>query len=188
MQRNLIFLLLLLMALGFLGAQATQLKDLYPGDEDGSPNNFFVNGDLLYFRADSAEAGVELWVSDGTGQGTRMLLDLNPGDTVAAGNSNPDEFILLGQQLLFKARNNVNGLELWTTDGTAEGTLQVSDIQPGSGNGTPFDLLVANGLLYFTANDGTNGSELWTSDGTASGTQLAVEIQPGSGSGNPGNP
>jgi ELWxxDGT repeat protein len=186
MMKQLYLFLVLALGAGAAQAQAVQLKDIYPGEEDSSPRNFFVDGDRMFFRADSADANVELWITDGTSAGTQMVLDINPGDTTAAGNSNPDEFTSFNGEVFFKARNASNGLELWATDGTAAGTREIIDIQPGDGNGNPFGFGIYNDQLYFTANDGTNGGELWFSDGTAAGTRLAVDFQPGSGTGNPG--
>jgi len=36
-------------------------------------------GSLLYFSARDANHGRELWVSDGTARGTRLVMDINPG-------------------------------------------------------------------------------------------------------------
>jgi ELWxxDGT repeat protein len=60
-----------------------------------------------------------------------------------------------------------HGIELWATDGTAEGTGMLGDINPGPGNGLP---RVSNrggivfGLgdrVYFVGSDGASGDELW---------------------------
>ena len=46
-------------------------------------------GGTLYFTADDGGSGVELWRSDGTGAGTRLVKDINPGE----GDSSPDSLI-----------------------------------------------------------------------------------------------
>jgi ELWxxDGT repeat protein len=88
----------------------------------------------------------------------------------------------LGDTLLFAANDGVHGLELWKSDGTADGTVLVKDIIPGS-VGVPyiFPNGELNGRLFFSTEDGIHGRELWTTDGTEAGTTLFKDINPGSG-------
>lgn len=165
--------------------QPTLVKDIFPGSEDANPTRFFPFQDKLIFRADSAEAGVELWISDGTETGTFMVRDINSDPGLSAGNSNPDNFTVYQDSIYFKARAAGFGDELWVTDGTPEGTRLVADIFAGEDNSNPFDIVVFQDLLYFTARDGEFSSEMRVSDGTAAGTQLLIDIQPGGGPGNP---
>ncbi|MBA4192304.1 MAG: hypothetical protein C0467_30405, partial [Planctomycetaceae bacterium] len=82
--------------------------------------------------------------------------------------------------LFFSASDVTNGRELWRSDGTAAGTVLVTDVNT-SGNADPTNLTNVNGTLFFRAN-GANGQELWSSDGTAAGTVLVTDIRPGGGS------
>lgn len=185
MRKRLLYLLVLMVTGGMLIAQPALVRDFNPGTEDGNPTSFFAFGDRLLLRADSADSGVEPWITAADGSGATLLLEINPGDTVSAGNSNPSNWTLYNDLVYFKARSASFGDELWVTDGTPAGTSQVIDIQAGDGNGNPFDIIVFNDLLYFTANDGINSSELWRSDGTAAGTELVIDIRPGNAPGNP---
>ncbi len=81
--------------------------------------------------------------------------------------------------LYFGASDGTNGTELWKSDGTSAGTVQVRDIRPGASDAFPDYLTNVNGTLYFRANDGANGTELWKSDGTSAGTVLVRNISPG---------
>ena len=54
-----------------------------------APKQLTAVGDLVYFSADDGIHGEELWVSDGTTAGTRMVEDLNPGP----GGSLPGVFV-----------------------------------------------------------------------------------------------
>ena len=63
--------------------------------------------------------GRELWVSDGTRDGTRMISDIRPGPN----SSEPSEFAGYGGKVYFRADNGVTGQDPWRTDGTADNTL-----------------------------------------------------------------
>jgi ELWxxDGT repeat protein len=93
--------------------------------------------------------------------------------------SNPSLLTAVGSRLYFRANDGTTGRELWTSDGTAAGTVLLKDIFPGTSGSNPDYLTAVGGRLYFRANDGTTGVELWTSDGTAAGTVLVADIFPG---------
>lgn len=101
-----------------------------------------------------------------------LLKDVAP----AGGSSNASDFTTLGNLTFFTANDNSNGVELWKTDGTANGTVMVKDIAPGAASSAPQQMTVFNGKLYFTANDQVHGRELWSTDGTANGTQMVMDI------------
>jgi trimeric autotransporter adhesin len=121
-------------------------------------------GNLLYMSGWDKDHGTELWVSDGTALGTRMLVDLNPG----AASSYPSEFGVVGTTLYFNCLLPASGYELCKSDGTPGGTLLVKDIK-ASGDSDPINLQSLRGELYFSADTGAN-RQLWTSDGTAAST------------------
>ncbi len=169
--------------------EGTQLvKDIYSGISDygyannSSPLYFTKLNDQLYFSASDGDNGRELWVSDGTTEGTQLVKDIYSGsnDYGNAFSSYPRYFTKLNDQLYFAADDAENGRELWVSDGTTEGTHLVKDINPGSNSSYAKDLSEFNDQLYFTADDGENGSELWVSDGTTEGTHLVKDINPGS--------
>ncbi|MBE9048757.1 hypothetical protein IQ255_31025 [Pleurocapsales cyanobacterium LEGE 10410] len=164
------------------------LKDINPGSASSasySPENFTVFNDQLYFTAEDGENGEELWVSDGTTDGTRLVADINPGSNNFGGSS-PGNLTVFNGELYFGATDGENGRELWVSDGTTAGTQLLKDINPGSASSSPENFTVFNDQLYFTAEDGENGEELWVSDGTTDGTQLVADINPGSASSNLG--
>jgi ELWxxDGT repeat protein len=155
----------------------------YSGTYPFAPEGFTEFQDKLYFSANGDENNRELWVTDGTKEGTQLLADINPNDS-----SNPSNFIEFNDKLYFSADDGENGQELWVTDGTTENTQLAADIAPGITNyefgAVPNssylnNFTAFNNKLYFAANDGENGIELWTSDGTAESTQLLVDLAPG---------
>ena len=169
------------------------------GEPSGSfPNDFIELNGKLYFSADDGENGRELWVSDGTSEGTNLVADINLGSSYGyANSSDPSNFTKFNNKLYFSADDGENGRELWVSDGTTGGTNLVADIYPGIDNyGDAYgsqlplyeDFTEFKGRLYFSAVDGENGRELWVSDGTSEGTNLLKDINPGSDGSYPSNP
>jgi ELWxxDGT repeat protein len=83
------------------------------------------------------------------------------------------------------AADSSGGAELWRSDGTEGGTVQVEDLRPGPAGSDPRDLAVAGGVLYFSADEGTGGHEPWQSDGTAAGTRRVIDLYAGAVGSNP---
>jgi ELWxxDGT repeat protein len=124
-----------------------------------------ING-TVYFHAKNAETGRELWRTDGTDEGTQLVVDLRPGTADSIETNAYAQFANINGTLFFRANDGIHGIDLWKTDGTPEGTQLVKDLgDPVSGYG-PDTMLNANGTLYF-AHD---RQELWKSDGTPADT------------------
>lgn len=100
-----------------------------------------------------------------------ILIDLN-----ANGASTPSDFIEVNNVTYFVATNAANGRELWTTDGTTQGTKMLVDVNVGVGSSDPTSLVNVNGVLYFSAKDSANGRELWRTDGTVAGTSMVKDL------------
>lgn len=111
----------------------------------------------LYFAAQGESEGFELWSTDGTTEGTRLVRDINPH-----GPSSPEGFTVAGGKLYFSANDGVHGFELWESDGTTAGTRLVHDLAPGLTSSLPEELTAVGSRLYFRADDGVHGTELWT--------------------------
>jgi len=143
-----------------------------------SPRRFLDIGGRALFAAASDE-GEELWVTDGTPDGTKMVRDINPGP----GDSSP-LFFPFGTSALFFATDALHGRELWRTDGTPAGTSLVKDITPGPASAIDLDRAVLqDGKLIFAVRSPANGqpATLWSSDGTPAGTKLFFTYKPETG-------
>ncbi|KQC28663.1 ELWxxDGT repeat protein [Flagellimonas eckloniae] len=145
-------------------------------DEDSEFIDF--NGKLVVSANDGTH-GYELWISDGTQEGTKMIKDINPGSASSMYNEfYAKTFTVINDRLYFIADDGVYGSELWTSDGTESGTYRITDIAQGIGNhfgSYPLHLTGYNGMIYFSASDGT-GSALYRTDGTSEGTIKLVEL------------
>lgn len=115
-------------------SQPFLVKDIATGSESafqyGSPNPVALNGKLIFVAYVTAK-GSELWVSDGTAAGTKMLKDIRVGST-DAGIRN---LYASGNYVYFFANDGTHGNEVWRTDGTATGTILIQDIAPGTTDG-----------------------------------------------------
>jgi len=123
-------------------------------------------GNRLVFPASETGLGRELWTTDGTVAGTRLLADLCPGACSAVGTVWP----AFQNRIYFSAADAQHGLELWVTDGTAAGTRLVRDLCPGTCSSAPADPVALGGALLFTAKDAEGHRQVWKTDGTAAGT------------------
>jgi ELWxxDGT repeat protein len=91
----------------------------------------------------------------------------------------PTDSVIVNGVSFFAANDGVHGMELWKSDGTADGTAIVKDIVRGGGSSNIISMTAFNGrsVIFFTANrDGTRS--LWRSDGTAGGTQELKNLGP----------
>ena len=148
----------------------------------GAPSQFsspMVVGSTLYFFATDTATGAELWKTDGTIAGTVLVKDINPGTGNAFELDSAPPCTALGSLLVFAADDGSHGVELWKSDGTAEGTVMIKDIAPGADSSSPSGFVVAGDHVFFVANDQVHGRELWVTDGTEFGTHMVADLMPG---------
>ena len=164
------------------------VKDINTATASANPTDLTdVNG-TLFFAATTGISDTELWKSDGTPIGTVLVKDIKPG-LIGPPGSNPAHLTNVNGTLFFTADDDTSGVELWKSDGTPAGTVQVKDINlafPGA-TSSPANLTAVGNTLYFTANNGVNGVELWKSDGTPAGTVQVKDIYAGAFDAAPAN-
>jgi ELWxxDGT repeat protein len=173
------------------GTAATKpvlVKDIQPGVAGSGPYGLTDFNGTLVFGANTGVDSSELWRSNGTRGGTRLVRRFDVTDGVWYRSPAPGQFTPVDGTLFFTAAaQTVLNRELWKTDGTSRGTTLVRDIKPGSDTSRPRELTEANGMLFFVADDGLRGDELWKSDGSAGGTAVVKEFWPGAQSSHPEN-
>jgi ELWxxDGT repeat protein len=133
------------------GTAATSIND--PGQ--------VANGNILYYvPANDPVTGPEVWRTDGTEVGTRVVKDITPG---VGGLSVPSLFALRGGVGILR------GGEIYaSSDGTAAGTSLLNTVDgDGYGANTP---VVLGDRGYFVGGFTPFGQALWRTDGSPAGT------------------
>ncbi len=147
----------------------------------------FFNGTFIFAGATVA-TGTEVYITDGTVAGTKLLKDINTG----AASSDPDgNSVILNGFLYFTAVTAAEGRELWRTNGTLAGTTLVKDIVPGTAGSNDvnnYELFSNGTYLLFAASTPSNGVELWKSDGTGGGTAMLKDINTANAGADSSNP
>jgi ELWxxDGT repeat protein len=165
--------------------EAALVIDIAPGSTASYPDSLIELNGVLFFRANETgdPDSADLWRTEGTPQTTYELKHCHMPENwwymVGCG------FVTKWKGgLLFSGFDPQHGQELWTSDGTPQGTqfsIDVNTAQVGSN----FDggVFYKNNL-YFRLNTDNIQDTLWRSDGTPAGTQKFADISPwGQGSG-----
>lgn len=132
-----------------------------------------IGGDAYFLRVD-LESGVEPWISDGTLNGTRRIMDIYQGPANLSAET--PHFTEFAGSVYFFFDDGIQGLELWRTDGTEAGTELAADLLPG-----PEGLTRNRGLsssderLFISDSERLWGLELSDVRGSNSLPQLLLE-------------
>ena len=138
----------------------------------------------VFFAATSSNYGTELWISNGTIDGTKLVKDIFTGN----GSSDPYSLYIYNNNVFFGADDG-SGVALWKSDGTDAGTTKLKSIEPYNARFHGLDynnfFCVVNGILYMNAVTAGKGAELWKTNGTPAGTKLVKDIADGTGNSDP---
>lgn len=136
-------------------------------------SNLGLNGltpfkNKIYFGASDTPVNTELWETDGSLEGTKMVKDINP----TYSSINAFHALEMDGMLYFAASDANEKYGLWKTDGTAQGTTKVIEI--------PYFYKLQgvnyNNKIYFSAYAHLTGHDLWVTDGTEAGTKIVKNI------------
>jgi len=123
-----------------------------------------IGAEMLICAATPGTSDYELWlVTDPLDSPVAgPLLDLRPGST----GSYPNDLTPVHDVILFTADDGVHGQEAWRTDGTAAGTMRLTDIASGGAHTFPQDFTMVGHNVFFMASDDDGilpdrGKELW---------------------------
>ncbi|MEM8962556.1 MAG: hypothetical protein AAGD38_13815 [Acidobacteriota bacterium] len=149
-----------------------QITPDLPGFEITEPTPY-SDADGMVVALDDGVSGRELWVSDGSADGTRLLVDLCPGIC----NADPVLVGPLGPTFLVAADDGTTGRELWRVDRTTGDATQMLDLCLGPCSGVRWPELGGGGdTIFFGGHDGTSRPQLYVTDGTADGTRQLTDF------------
>lgn len=161
-----------------LSATLEMLTDVgwQPNGYDSNPSNFVTVGALTYFTATPQyKTQPELWVTDGTPNGTRLFKELMPSNL----QINASKVQNIDGTLYFGARDAGTSLYWnWKWDGA--GTTPAPVLSAAGTNVAMSAAVEANGVWYFAGQMFGDGLELWRTDGTQAGTYRVKDVRPGS--------
>ncbi|MDB5272005.1 MAG: hypothetical protein JWO58_372 [Chitinophagaceae bacterium] len=162
------------------------VKDINDSSNIGSNPSYIRSiGNYVVFVANDGLYGNELWRSDATG--TFLIKDINAtvisGDTTAS--SDPFDLVKVGTSFYFSANDGAIGKEVWKSDGTAIGTVNVFDVNPGAPGSSPQGFTLSGSSVYFTAYSPSIGAELWKTSVSSGSTAYVKDINIGTGSSAP---
>lgn len=125
-----------------------------------------ISGDKMFFIAKDTINGNELWVTDGTENGTRLVKNISPRDTSTSivkihSLSNGKVYFYLSPH------NQPLKVQLWVSDGTDAGTYSFFEASTISIN-----IDVFNNQMYYYIYEG-----LWVTDGTTNGSRLVKNLK-----------
>ena len=129
--------------------------------------------------------GWVVWTTDGTASNTTELVSMPYLDAGGCGS----DLYPVGQAaglLYFRYREHcTNRFELWRTDGTIAGTIELAEVTGDVPANDPNRFADLAGQAIFSVYQNSYGYELWTSDGTPGGTGLVKDLYPGANSSDP---
>lgn len=102
-----------------------ELAELTATGQKTQPREYTVNGEKVYFSANTHDFGRELWVTDGTSGGTALVADIYPGTFSA----NVRNLVAFGSDLYFSAeRYPEQGV--WRLEGGTTTPVLVIPVEP----------------------------------------------------------
>lgn len=119
--------------------------------------------------------------------GTYIVKDIYPGAN--DGSTTYPSLTNVNGTLYFQAIDPMFGYSIWRSDGTAGGTVYVTNGRGNVYNTNPLgEMATVNGVLYFVMSSNSPnsiGNELWRIDSPTGIPTLVKDINPGSASANP---
>ena len=139
--------------------------DFELGPNSSLPYVLYQDDNLLFLSVGTENQGRELWVVDMAAQSFALLKDIATGPANGIPNLNYrlyGAFTKGADGLYYFAASTENeGIELWRTDGTPNGTRLFKDLASGVIGSMPGSLKSTEGFLFFRALHTEFGYETW---------------------------
>ncbi|WP_421946477.1 T9SS type A sorting domain-containing protein [Phaeodactylibacter xiamenensis] len=153
------------------------IADLYPGEEDASPEGLIVCAGALYFRAEDGVSGYELWRYQSDTDAVELVADIRPGSP----DGSPEDIVEKDGVLYFRANHPDAGFELFRYDPATDEVALLTDV---SGSLYPEYITFYQDKIYFSGRlSSSQGTELLVFDPATGEVNITQDIT--SGSSNP---
>lgn len=157
------------------------LLDIAQGEPTSHPKGFVSDGNKIYFTAYHPESGREVWESDGTASGTKMISDIFIDDKSNASITSPQHLQIINGQLFCSAYQKEVGRELFAiTQGSQELSLY-KDINSTEDKDKILQIIPTNEAIFTFTQTGIPDSSvnIWlTKDGITSLLKERVYLSP----------
>jgi ELWxxDGT repeat protein len=157
-----------------------------------TPLDLTVFNDQVLFTGRDTTGGYNLWTTNGGLTPTLNTTEVADHDLVPSASSTglfstesgglftpvPADLTVFGSQVLFNGLDSAGDEGLWTTNGTAAGTHEVSlpSSAVAASGVNPSDITVFNGEALFNGADTAGDRGLWVTNGTGAGTHELTGI------------
>ncbi|RFS17744.1 ELWxxDGT repeat protein [Emticicia sp. C21] len=139
-------------------ASTVMIQNIHATGSSNPSNITSING-IICFIADDGVHGKELWTTNGTT--ATLLKEINGGSgSFMSTNNTNSYFAKANGALYFMATTGTDGYKLWKTDGTANGTKLVKDIDAASTSDNNTNFALVDEKLFFT--NASNNKRIWT--------------------------
>ncbi len=165
------------------GAGTQLLKDINTETQSLEYEHYTRVGDKVYFVRVDDSGNRALMQTDGTESSTSVVSQIVPHLSVR-------EMVAVGDTLFYLlVDSSGQNSELWRSDGTSDGTIQLKTIVTGRDSEHITNIVAFDGKVYFLVIGYLHDVALWESDGTVANTKLVKDIYAGHDSdrGNYGN-
>jgi ELWxxDGT repeat protein len=135
------------------GPLSAMIYTLPPFDfTNGTVGQSLFQGNKFFMMVVLPNVGTELWVCNGTAEGTVRVKNINTDDDDGLSNLS---YVYSTSGLYFAANDGVHGDELWKSDATETGTERITDINPGIADADiSVSFMKVNNKILFNATDG----------------------------------
>jgi ELWxxDGT repeat protein len=152
------------------------VKEIVPGAEGSDPSELTALGSNLVFVVESPQTGPQLWRSDGTETGTYPLVDFPIQSFDGHWEAPQYDYLIQTGTLVYCAVSQPDdGLQLWLTDGTLEGTRSFGELHPEAAsfeeNLSGNSAYLRDSELYFMS-----GNQLWKTSESPESAQMISEL------------
>ncbi len=130
---------------------------------------FFSN----YFPSNGNSGGA-LWESDGTHIGTKIIKEFSNSNDYLTSST----YLFLektNNRMYFRVKPSIKSFDLWTSDGTFDGTLKLNTINFNTSSVTLKFGSLTNTFVMFLSSSIGQPIWGWSSDGTVEGTQNFIQ-------------